>query len=74
MEVIKYYVSKPAVKRKLLVNVLGPAAASGIGVFVFESLPAGEALLFIDAFTVMGLTFGLAFLRLYSEIENTGNI
>jgi hypothetical protein len=59
---------------KSLVNISVPAAASGMGVFVFESLPGGEALLFTSAFTVMGLTFGLAFLRLYSEVENTGNI
>jgi hypothetical protein len=54
--------------------VVSASAASGMGVFVFESLPAGEAPLFTGAFTVMGLTFGLAFLRLFSEVENTRNI
>ncbi len=43
------------------------AAASGVGAFVFKSLPVGEAILFTSAFAVMGLTFGLAFLRLYGE-------
>jgi hypothetical protein len=44
-----------------------PAATSWIGVFVLENLPAGEAILFTGAFTVMGLTFGLVFFQLYGE-------
>lgn len=43
------------------------AAASWVGAFVFESMTVSEAVLFTGAFTVMGLTFGLAFLRLYGE-------
>src|SRR5262245_30446609 len=50
-----------------LLVVAVPAVASGAGAFVFESLPVGEAILFTGAFTVMGLTFGLAFLQLYGE-------
>ena len=42
-----------------------PAAASGIRALVFENLPVSEAVLFTGAFTVMGLSFGLAFLCLY---------
>ncbi|MGH9754028.1 MAG: kelch repeat-containing protein [Blastocatellia bacterium] len=43
------------------------AAASWVGAFVFESMTVSEAILFTGAFTVMGLAFGLAFLRLYGE-------
>jgi Galactose oxidase, central domain len=50
----------PLVSGLLVVSV--PAAASGVGAFVFESMPVGEAIL-----AVMGLTFGLAFLRVYGE-------
>jgi hypothetical protein len=50
-----------------LLVMLVPAATSGVGAFVFESLPVGEAILFTGAFAVMGLAFGLAFLRLYGE-------
>ncbi len=55
----------PLVSALLVVSV--PATASGMGAFVFGSLPVGEAILFTGAFTVMGLTFGLAFIRLYGE-------
>jgi hypothetical protein len=43
------------------------AAASWVGAFVFESMTVGEAVLFTGAFAVMGLTFGLAFIRLNGE-------
>jgi len=55
----------PLVSALLIASV--PAAASGVSAFVFESMPVGEAILFTGAFIVMGLTFGLAFLRLYGE-------
>jgi hypothetical protein len=55
----------PFVSALLVVSI--PAATSVVGVFAFESLPVGEAIMFTGAFTVMGLTFGLAFLRLYGE-------
>ncbi len=55
----------PLVSALLVASVA--AATSGVGAFVFESLPISEAILFTSAFTVMGLTFGLAFLRLYGE-------
>ena len=50
-----------------LLVALIPALALGAGVWVFESMPAGEAILFTGAFTIMGWTFGLAFFRLYGE-------
>ena len=58
----------PLVSALLVVSL--PAATSAAGVFMFESLPASEAILFTGAFTVMGLTFGLAFLRLYGAAKN----
>lgn len=55
----------PIVSALLVASV--PAATSGVSAFVFENLPVGEAVLFTGAFTVMGLTFGLVFFRLYGE-------
>lgn len=55
----------PLVSALLVVSV--PAAASGVGAFVFESMTVIEAIMFTGAFTVIGLAFGLAFLRLYGE-------
>lgn len=41
------------------------AVATGLPALVRATLPVGEALLFTGAFAVLGLTFGLTFLRLY---------
>jgi hypothetical protein len=43
------------------------AAATSAAVFIFGSMPAGEAILFTAAFVVSGLTFGLAFFTSYGE-------
>ncbi|MGH9768906.1 MAG: kelch repeat-containing protein [Blastocatellia bacterium] len=50
----------------LLVTLI-PATASGVRAFGSEDLPVGEAVLFTGAFMVMGLSFGLSFLRLYGD-------
>jgi hypothetical protein len=55
----------PLVSALLVMSV--SAAASGVGAFVFESMLVSEATLITGAFAMMGLTFGLAFLRLYGE-------
>ncbi len=55
----------PFVSTLLIASVL--AVASWVSAFVIESVSVSEAILFTGAFTVLGLTFGLAFLRLYGE-------
>jgi len=50
----------------LLVALLA-ATATGSGAFILKNLPIGEAVTFTGAFTMMGLAFSLAFLKLYGE-------
>jgi hypothetical protein len=50
-----------------LLIALPVAIATGVVAFVSGNLPVSEAILFTIAFTVLGLTFGLMFFKLYGK-------